>query len=128
MLLLFFRDPVNFHSPLFLDGWQSGWEFVAMLCESPFALDNTWKLIWDQKVSFVVTILTSVDKVSNKITVLIRLKTLTYNSQLHILVHHICLSHVKRCTKREYSFFIIIMNVHKMYVTAGPQNSRIFIK
>jgi len=53
------RDPVNFHSPLFLDGWQSGWEFVVMLCESPFALDNTWKLIWDQKVSFVVTILTS---------------------------------------------------------------------
>ena len=67
ILLLFFRDPVNFHSPLFLDGWQSGWEFVAMLCESPFALDNTWKLIWDQKVSFVVTILTSVDKVSNKL-------------------------------------------------------------
>ena len=67
IILLFFRDPVNFHSPLFLDGWQSGWEFVAMLCESPFALDNTWKLIWDQKVSFVVTILTSVDKVSNKL-------------------------------------------------------------
>lgn len=61
----YFADFMNYHLPIFIDGWQSGSEFVAMLCESPFGLDSTWKLIWDQKVTFVVTLLTSVAKVKN---------------------------------------------------------------
>ena len=57
------RDLVNFHAPLYLDGWQSQCEYVAVLSESPFTMDNTWKLVWDQKVTFIVTLLTSVAKV-----------------------------------------------------------------
>lgn len=57
------RDLVNFHTPLFMDGWQSSNEYVAMVGDSPFALETTWKLIWEQKVTFIVTILTSVAKV-----------------------------------------------------------------
>ena len=58
-------DLVNYHAPIFMDGWNSNnGEYIALLAEAPFALESTWKLIWDQKVSFVVTILTSVSKVS----------------------------------------------------------------
>jgi hypothetical protein len=53
---------VNVHAPIFMDGWQSSLEYIGLLCESPFSLDSTWKLIWDQKVTFVVTLLTSVAK------------------------------------------------------------------
>jgi len=57
------RDLVNYHAPIFMDGWNSNnGEYIALLAEAPFALESTWKLIWDQKVSFVVTILTSVSK------------------------------------------------------------------
>lgn len=56
-------DLVNFHTPLFFDGFQSPNEYVALLCEAPFTLETTWKLIWEQRVSFVVTILTSEAKV-----------------------------------------------------------------
>ena len=47
-----------------IDGWQMSGEYVTLLAEAPFTLDSTWKLIWDQKVSFVVTILTTEAKVS----------------------------------------------------------------
>ena len=46
-----------------MDGWHNNGEYVAVLAEAPFALESTWKLIWDQKVSFVVTVLTSEAKV-----------------------------------------------------------------
>ncbi len=46
-----------------MDGWQNGMDFISLLSESPFTLETTWKLIWDQKVSFVVTLLTCVSKV-----------------------------------------------------------------
>ena len=59
------RDLVNFHKPLFLDGWQSQAEYVAILSEAPFTMDNTWKIIWEHKVTFVVTLLTSVAKVND---------------------------------------------------------------
>ena len=57
-------DLVNYHAPIFMDGWQMSGEYVTLLAEAPFTLDSTWKLIWDQKVSFVVTILTTEAKVS----------------------------------------------------------------
>lgn len=56
------RDVVNVHSPMFMDGWQSGRGFISVLCEAPFTLDSTWKMIWEQKVSIIVTLLTSVAK------------------------------------------------------------------
>ena len=59
-----FPDLVNYHAPIFMDGWQMSGEYVTLLAEAPFTLDSTWKLIWDQKVSFVVTILTTEAKVS----------------------------------------------------------------
>ena len=65
ILALPIPDLVNYHAPIFMDGWNSNnGEYIALLAEAPFALESTWKLIWDQKVSFVVTILTSVSKVS----------------------------------------------------------------
>jgi hypothetical protein len=42
------------------DRFQS---FACLLCESPFSLDSTWKLVWDQEVSLVITLITSVAKV-----------------------------------------------------------------
>ena len=59
-------DFVNGQTPFFLDGWQSSGEYICLLCESPFSLESTWKLVWDQKVSFIVTLLTSVAKVTEK--------------------------------------------------------------
>ena len=56
-------DFVNGQTPFFLDGWQSSGEYIGLTGESPFSLESTWKLIWDQKVSFIVTLLTSVAKV-----------------------------------------------------------------
>jgi len=55
-------DFVNGQTPFFLDGWQSSGEYIGLTGESPFSLESTWKLIWDQKVSFIVTLLTSVAK------------------------------------------------------------------
>ena len=57
-------DFVNGQTPFFLDGWQSSGEYIGLTGESPFSLESTWKLIWDQKVSFIVTLLTSVAKVT----------------------------------------------------------------
>ena len=71
-------DFVNGQTPFFLDGWQSSGEYICLLCESPFSLESTWKLVWDQKVSFIVTLLTSVAKVSKTVE-----KTFNFVLKMH---------------------------------------------
>lgn len=39
-------------------------EYVFMLNESALSQDQTWKTIWDENVAIIVTLLTSVAKVS----------------------------------------------------------------
>ena len=60
---LFTAECVNTRTPIYIDGWMNAQSFACLLCEAPFALDSTWKLIWDQDVSLIVTLLTSVAKV-----------------------------------------------------------------
>ena len=54
---------VNNRTPIYIDGWMNSHSFACILCESPFSLDSTWKIIWEQDVVLIVTLLTSVAKV-----------------------------------------------------------------
>ncbi len=45
-----------------MDGWASANSFVVHLGESPFSTNSCWKTVWDEHVTIVVSLLTSVAK------------------------------------------------------------------
>jgi hypothetical protein len=61
----FVADCVNSRTPIYIDGWMNSQSFACLLCESPFSLDSTWKVIWEQDVVLIVTLLTSAAKVTS---------------------------------------------------------------
>ncbi|TRY71536.1 hypothetical protein TCAL_12498, partial [Tigriopus californicus] len=59
------RPDCGSHStcPIFLDGWLVPFNFICLLGEAPLASESTWiRLIWEQHVGMIVTLLTSVAK------------------------------------------------------------------
>ncbi|XP_040572850.2 putative receptor-type tyrosine-protein phosphatase mosPTP-1 isoform X2 [Lepeophtheirus salmonis] len=49
-------------SPILVDGWAISRNYICLLGEIPFTTDSTWRSIWDQRVSLIVTLLTPIAK------------------------------------------------------------------
>ena len=54
-------------TPVYVDGWRRPNNFICLLNEAPFASEITWsKLVWEQNVGIIVSLLTANGNVSWK--------------------------------------------------------------
>ena len=54
-------------TPVYVDGWRRPNNFICLLNEAPFASEITWsKLVWEQDVGIIVSLLTANGNVSWK--------------------------------------------------------------